>query len=588
MPIEMPRGLPFSVDTWTPSSSSLKRHRFLTHAHKDHCAGIVTHASFPVYCTAVTRSIVMGYYPTLEEELFVGIEVGEEIVVDDGDGGFRVTAFDANHCPGALMFLFEGKFGNILHTGDCRLTLDCLQKLPQKYLGRKDKKPKCRFDYVFLDCTFGKIPLQMPSKHSALRQVINCIWRHPSAPVVYLTCDLLGQEEILVKVSQTFGGKIYVDKVENQECHQVLTLIAPEILSEDPSSRFQLLDGFPKLYERAQHKISDARAEKRPEPLIIRPSAQWYTCQEMDLTIAERRKIERSNEPVKDQFGVWHVCYSMHSSRQELEWALELLAPKWVVSTTPNCRAMELEYFKKHCFISRIEPDDTLWKLLNISVGRSSEANFKECILAEPCSSVADSLSEHCGQVELQLPLVSNHKRIQLSPPTNKTPITLFGRARLGLDFFSLPEEKAVISVTEDLVGLATKETEQKPTYSKGDSEFNNKSFTEVADEVHCKDNKEVDDRESPYKEEICVISRENKRDVDADQTKTNDLTDPKPEASTTVSKFHIESSRGYSDNLRKLYRSMNVPVPKPLPSLVELMQDYKRAKRITSISYSS
>nr|TKW08096.1 hypothetical protein SEVIR_6G006400v2 [Setaria viridis] len=34
MPIEMPRGLPFAVDTWT-SASSLKRHRFLTHAHRD-------------------------------------------------------------------------------------------------------------------------------------------------------------------------------------------------------------------------------------------------------------------------------------------------------------------------------------------------------------------------------------------------------------------------------------------------------------------------------------------------------------------------------------------------------------------------
>uniref|UniRef100_A0A453S2Q7 DNA repair metallo-beta-lactamase domain-containing protein n=1 Tax=Aegilops tauschii subsp. strangulata TaxID=200361 RepID=A0A453S2Q7_AEGTS len=41
MPIELPRGLPFAVDTWTPASA-LKRHRFLTHAHRDHLAGITT------------------------------------------------------------------------------------------------------------------------------------------------------------------------------------------------------------------------------------------------------------------------------------------------------------------------------------------------------------------------------------------------------------------------------------------------------------------------------------------------------------------------------------------------------------------
>lgn len=73
------------------------------------------------------------------------------------------------------MFLFEGSFGNILHTGDCRLTLDCLQSLPEKYVGRRHgMPPKCSLDYIFLDCTFGKTShsQRFPSKHSAIRQVI--------------------------------------------------------------------------------------------------------------------------------------------------------------------------------------------------------------------------------------------------------------------------------------------------------------------------------------------------------------------------------------------------------------------------------
>ncbi|MFQ6654059.1 hypothetical protein Gotur_025178, partial [Gossypium turneri] len=66
----------------------------------------------------------------------------------------------------------SSSFGNILHTGDCRLTPECLQNLPEKYIGRKGKEPQCRFDYVFLDRTFGRFSRNLPSKHSAIRQVV--------------------------------------------------------------------------------------------------------------------------------------------------------------------------------------------------------------------------------------------------------------------------------------------------------------------------------------------------------------------------------------------------------------------------------
>lgn len=69
------------------------------------------------------------------------------------------------------MFLFEGHFGNILHTGDSRLTPECLQCLPEKYIGKTNKEPRLRLDYIFLDCTFGRFSLKMPTKHSSIQQV---------------------------------------------------------------------------------------------------------------------------------------------------------------------------------------------------------------------------------------------------------------------------------------------------------------------------------------------------------------------------------------------------------------------------------
>lgn len=41
-------------------------------------------------------------YWKLDEGIFVGIEVGQTLVIDDPYGDFRVTAVDANHCPGKI------------------------------------------------------------------------------------------------------------------------------------------------------------------------------------------------------------------------------------------------------------------------------------------------------------------------------------------------------------------------------------------------------------------------------------------------------------------------------------------------------
>ncbi|WCJ24236.1 DNA repair metallo-beta-lactamase family protein [Euphorbia peplus] len=514
MAIEMPGGLPFSVDTWSRISNR-KRHHFLTHAHKDHSSRISSHSSYPIYSTPLTKSLLLLTHPHLDNSLFVDIEVGRSVLINDPDGQFTVTPFDANHCPGAVMFLFEGNFGNILHTGDCRLTLECLQCLPEKYVGKNGKEPRCRLDCVFLDCTFGSSHQTFPSKNSATQQVINCIWKHPSAAVVYLTCDLLGQENILADVSRAFGSKIYVDKAINPECFDSLTLTAPHILSQNPSSRFHLLGGFPKLHERAAAKFAEAKANFEPQPLIIRPSTQWYAC-DADDRIQNKR---RYNEAVRDDCGIWHVCYSIHSSREELEWALKLLAPSLVVSTTPSCRAIELDYVRKKSAGGQLSKDDRIWKLLDISWEASSEVDVSVHSINYPPAVEGPS---HNSAVN------TSHTLLSLSPPSKRPPVTLFGRARLWISGSNFLDEEEIAMVTKS-----------SPTIA-------NNIDGEATVEVKC-EHKE-------YSEKL----------LEKEHDKVN-------------AHSPIDSSRKLSDCLIKLYRSTNVSVPRPPPSLQVYTEQKKR-----------
>ncbi|OIV98084.1 hypothetical protein TanjilG_25949 [Lupinus angustifolius] len=544
MVMEMPKGLPFSVDTWSQSSKATKRHHFLTHAHKDHSSNITSYSSFPIYSTLLTRTLVLQHYPQLVDSLFVSIEVGQSLIVQDPDGSFTVTAFDANHCPGAVMFLFEGKFGNILHTGDCRLTPECLYNLPGKYVGKQGKQPRCSLDCVFLDCTFGNFSHGMPSKHSSIQQVINCIWKHPDASTVYLTCDMLGQEEILVNVSQTFGANIYVEKAKDPECFKNLAVTAPEILCEDPSSRFHLFDGSPGLYERARMKLVEAKAALQPEPLIVRPSAQWYALED-DASDMENSKKKRMGEAVKDQFGVWHVCYSMHSSKEELDWALQLLAPSWVVSTTPGCRAMDLSYVKKHCFNSKVSLNNSILKLLDMAVETSD--NIDTLVKPVSCYPVLDRTLQPCVQTKSPVKHCTESKApVELSPPGKSLPVTLFGRARLGL---------------------------QDVAFSRGCNNLpTNICSQTVSSDAGQELSSSVSDAETKWEK-----SPEKKEDLDEVKYMQSEVQETRVHKSASY--LNVGSS-GLSESVRKLYRSMNVPVPQPLPSLVNLMNSYKRAKR--------
>ena len=74
---------------------------------------------------------------------------------------------------------------------------------------------------------------------------------------------------------------------------------------------------------------------------LIRASgagAQWYANYykaSESWSQQQRKPVLTVREPMRDEDGVWRVCLSMHSSREEMERVLWILKSKCVESTTP-------------------------------------------------------------------------------------------------------------------------------------------------------------------------------------------------------------------------------------------------------------
>eukprot|EP00929_Paragymnodinium_shiwhaense_P102422 TRINITY_DN6560_c0_g1_i1.p1 TRINITY_DN6560_c0_g1~~TRINITY_DN6560_c0_g1_i1.p1 ORF type:complete len:470 (+),score=73.16 TRINITY_DN6560_c0_g1_i1:142-1551(+) len=191
---------------------------FCSHAHEDHLKGL--HDKWrkgPIHCSPATAKLLENRWPSLKVFLrplalapavhHLQLETCEADAIADiatpTTSDVKVVLVDANHVPGAVMFIFSAANRTvILHTGDFRLHREHahLATLPALQGG---------ITRIYLDNTFCHPDFKHPPKEDAIEAAVRaCAARWPC--LAFVAVYKLGREYLLQTLAERLGCKALI------------------------------------------------------------------------------------------------------------------------------------------------------------------------------------------------------------------------------------------------------------------------------------------------------------------------------------------------------------------------------------------
>ncbi|XP_065842696.1 protein artemis-like isoform X2 [Oscarella lobularis] len=301
---------------------------FLSHCHKDHMDGLgarhIVHAlengCKGLFCSPVTASLLEAD-PDLAhlKHHIKPLAVNQPIIVDVKFENAReaefltVTLLSANHCPGSVMFLFEGRHGAVLYSGDFRLTADDVRKMEHLHLANGTCKSlrTMYLDTTFLHPNLACIPTRETSRRIAIDLIEQWKSENPAVHFVHMNCNSFGYEHVLLEVAEKFNTQIHV----HPSTYASYTAL-PDItkyLTTDPRSTWIHACCW-KLYKRQGVSI--------PCGILAPPVNGKHQVLRLKLTTMWFTKLPdgfpKDHKFYLPKFNIWRIVHSMHSSYNEI------------------------------------------------------------------------------------------------------------------------------------------------------------------------------------------------------------------------------------------------------------------------------
>ncbi|XP_051856396.1 protein artemis isoform X3 [Antechinus flavipes] len=316
----------------------MARAYFLSHCHKDHMKGLRAPSlkrrlecslKVHLYCSPVTKELLLtsSRYSFWEKRIIaLEIETPTQISLIDEASGEKeevvVTLLPAGHCPGSVMFLFQGNNGTVLYTGDFRLAKGEAARMEFLHSGSRVKDIQSVYlDTTFCDPKYYQIPSRVECLNGILELVRSWITLSPYH-IVWLNCKAAyGYEYLFTNLSEEFGTQVHVNKLD-------MFKNMPDILYHITTDRYTQIHAcrHPRVEEFFHgNRLPCGITSKNGTPLhiiSIKPSTMWF---------GERTR--KTNVIMRTGESSYRACFSFHSSYSEIKDFLSYIRP---VNVYPN------------------------------------------------------------------------------------------------------------------------------------------------------------------------------------------------------------------------------------------------------------
>ncbi|KAL1536962.1 DNA ligase 6 [Salvia divinorum] len=329
----------FIVDGFKHADPNFSVSYFLSHFHSDHYTGLSPQwTGGIIYCSSTTATLLHQIL-NIPQQLIFPLPLAQRVLID----GSEVCLVDANHCPGAVQFLFKVptssgdgagssssvvRFQKYVHTGDFRYSREMKnENVISEFIGA---------DAVFLDTTYCNPKFVFPGQDESIDYIVGVIERLgfenagvAAKNVLFLVATyVIGKERILVEISRRCKRKIHVSE-RKMAVLRALGLGETGVFTLDESESDVHVVGWNVLGETWPYfrpnfmKISEIMSERGYSKVVgFVPTGWTYEFKRNKFSVR-----------TKDSFEIHLVPYSEHSNYDELREYVKFLKPKRVIPT---------------------------------------------------------------------------------------------------------------------------------------------------------------------------------------------------------------------------------------------------------------